>query len=175
MPDTLINAMIGGVQGSLYPSKEQLQIGCDYQMSYLSDIPVESALQKTTVYFDGSCYLCRAEISYYQRKDHDRSLCFVNIAETSVTTPEGISQESAMKRFHVRTREGAILSGAAAFIEVWARLPGWRWVARAASLPGATKLLECGYRLFLPVRPFISKFLGTILRFHALIIGPKRL
>ena len=79
-----------------------------------------------------------------------------------------------MKRFHVRASDGRVLTGAAAFVEVWARLPRWRWVARAASLPGALIALEWGYRLFLPVRPLISRFFGRALRLQAVIGGDKR-
>lgn len=134
-----------------------------------------SALPKLTVYFDGSCSLCRAEIGYYRRKDQDQALCFVDISEASAAPPEGITQERAMKRFHVRASNGRVLSGAAAFVEVWTRLPRWRWAARAASLPGAIIALEWGYRLFLPVRPFISRFFGRVLRLYAVIGGIKRL
>jgi predicted DCC family thiol-disulfide oxidoreductase YuxK len=136
---------------------------------------VESKLPKLTVYFDGSCSLCRAEIGYYRREDQDRALCFVDISETGAIPPEGITQERAMKRFHVRANDGRVLSGAAAFVEVWTRLPRWRWAARAASLPGALIALEWGYRLFLPVRPFISRFFGRVLRLQAVIGGTKRL
>jgi predicted DCC family thiol-disulfide oxidoreductase YuxK len=69
-----------------------------------------------------------------------------------------------MQRFHVRAGDGRVLSGAAAFVEVWTRLPRWRWAARAASLPGALAALELGYRMFLPVRPFISRLLRRGLR-----------
>jgi len=127
------------------------------------------------VYFDGSCSLCRAEIGYCRRKDQERALCFVDISETGAVPPEGITQERAMKRFHVRASDGRVLSGAAAFVEVWTRLPRWRWAASAASLPGALIALEWGYRFFLPVRPFISRFLGQALRLQAVIGGAKRL
>jgi len=136
---------------------------------------VESKLSKSTVYFDGSCFLCRAEIGCYRREDQDRVLCFVDISETGTISPEGITQDRAMKRFHVRASDGRVLSGAAAFVEVWTRLPRWRWAARAASLPGALIALEWGYRLFLPVRPFISRFFGRVLRLQAVIGGTKRL
>ena len=136
---------------------------------------MESELPTSTVYFDGSCSLCRAEIGYYRRNDKDHALCFVDISETSAAPPEGITQEPAMKRFHVRASDGRVLSGAAAFVEVWTRLPRWRWAARAASLPGALITLEWGYRLFLPVRPFISRFFGRVLRLYAVIGGVKRL
>ncbi len=136
---------------------------------------MESKLPKSTVYFDGSCSLCRAEIGYYRRKDQNHALCFVDISETGAAPPEGVSQERAMKRFHVRASDGRVVSGAAAFVEVWTNLPRWRWAARAASLPGALVALEWGYKLFLPVRPFISNFFGRALRLQAVIGGAKRL
>ena len=136
---------------------------------------MKSELQKSTVFFDGSCSLCRAEIGYYRRTDQDHSLCFVDISETSAALPEGVSQERSMKRFHVRASDGRVLSGAAAFVEVWTRLPRWRWASRAASLPGALIALEWGYRLFLLFRPFISRFFGRVLRLQAVIGGTKRL
>jgi predicted DCC family thiol-disulfide oxidoreductase YuxK len=136
---------------------------------------VNSELPKSTVYFDGSCSLCRAEIGYYRRKDQDRALCFIDISENSAVPPEGITKERAMKRFHVRASDGRVLSGAAAFVEVWTRLPRWRWAASAASLPGALIALEWGYRIFLPVRTFSSRLFGRALRLHAIIGGAKRL
>ena len=135
---------------------------------------MEPKHSKTMVYFDGECSLCRSEISVYKRDDRDQALCFVDISEPSAVPPEGISHECAMKRFHVRAGDGRILSGAAAFVEVWTCLPRWRWAARVASLPGALIALERGYKLFLPVRPLISRFLGRVLRLYADISRPKR-
>jgi predicted DCC family thiol-disulfide oxidoreductase YuxK len=135
---------------------------------------VESELSRSAVYFDGSCPLCRAEIEYYRGKDHAGALCFIDVSQTSADAPDGVTQRRAMERFHVRARNGQILSGAAAFVEVWARLPGWRWAARAAALPGALAALELGYRLFLPVRPFISRLFGKIQRLRARADGAKR-
>lgn len=135
---------------------------------------MEPELPKSTVYFDGSCPLCRAEIGYYRRKDQVGALRFVDISKASAVTPEGITQQRAMKRFHVRASDGRVLSGAAAFVEVWNRLPKWRRVARAASLPGALAALELGYRIFLPVRPLISRLFGQVLQLQAVIGGAKR-
>jgi predicted DCC family thiol-disulfide oxidoreductase YuxK len=134
----------------------------------MQEIRVETEVPKSTVFFDGSCPLCRAEIGYYRRKDQAGLLCFVNVSESAALTPEGITQQRAMERFHVRASDGRVLSGAAAFVEVWTRLPKWRWAARAASLPGGLAALELGYRMFLPVRPFISRLFGRVLQFRAI-------
>jgi predicted DCC family thiol-disulfide oxidoreductase YuxK len=114
----------------------------------------------STIFFDGSCPLCRAEIDYYRRADQQAALCFIDISQADAATPEGVTRERALARFHVQARDGRVLSGAAAFIEVWARLPGWRWAARLAALPGAVALLELGYRISLPTRPFLARLVA---------------
>lgn len=102
--------------------------------------------------------MCRTEIGYYHHKDQDCALTFIDISESGSRPPNGISQERAMNRLHFRANDGHVLSGAAAFVEVWTWLPGLRCAARAAALPGALLAMELGYRIFLPVRPFISRF-----------------
>lgn len=128
----------------------------------------------STVYFDGSCPLCRAEIAYYRRTDQAGALCFVDVSKVGAPVPEGLTQQRAMDRFHVRAGDGRVLSGAAAFVEVWSRLPRWRWAARAASLPGALAVLEFGYRMFLPVRPLISGLVGRAARLTSTGAGGRR-
>lgn len=115
---------------------------------------------KTTAYYDGACPLCRAEIAYYRRQDKEGVVCFVDVAAPDAATPEGVTQGQAMRRFHVRGHDGQVRSGAAAFAAIWAQLPGWRWAARVAALPGVLPTLELGYRLFLPIRPYISRLAG---------------
>ncbi len=135
---------------------------------------MQSDLSKATVYFDGSCPLCRAEIGLYRRRDQADALCFVDVSAPGAVTPQGMSQQQAMERFHVRAGDGRVLSGARAFVEVWSCLPGWRWAARAATLPGASAVLEWGYRMFLPVRPFISCLYGRVLQHRAVGEGANR-
>jgi len=134
----------------------------------------QSVPSSSTVFFDGSCALCRAEIGYYRRQDQSAALCFVDVSQTGAAVPAGISRRSAMERFHVRTSDGRVVSGAAAFVEIWSRLPRWSWAARAATLPGALAVLEFGYRIFLPLRPSISGLVRRLVQLRARSAGAHR-
>ncbi len=109
-----------------------------------------------TVYFDGACPLCRAEISHYQAQDRAAVMRFCDISRATGEIAPGLTATQAMARFHVRRGDGEIVSGAAAFVAIWRLLPRWRWAARLASLPGAMGVLEFGYRIWLWLRPMLS-------------------
>ena len=108
------------------------------------------------VYFDGSCPLCSAEIRHYASRLGAERLRFVDVSDPDAALGPELSADDAMRRFHVRSPDGKLLSGARAFVAIWQTLPGWRLAARIASLPGVTAILEVGYRLFLPIRPALS-------------------
>lgn len=110
-----------------------------------------------TVYFDGSCPLCTFEISHYASQKGGDRLSFVDVTRKGSDLGSDLSAEAAMGRFHVRLADGRLLSGARAFVAIWSTLPGWRWAARLARLPGVTLMLEGAYRVFLPIRPVMSK------------------
>jgi len=121
--------------------------------------PPTQAPAAVTVYFDGACPLCRREIAHYQRVDRGAALCFVDVSAPGAQTPVGVDRRLALARFHVLAGDGRVVSGAAAFVELWSLLPGWRWAARLARVPGALWLLELSYRLFLPLRPRLARWL----------------
>ena len=109
-----------------------------------------------TVLYDGACPLCRREISVYQNLQPlktGQSLKFLDVSLPDSALPAGGVRSEYLARFHVQRENGQVLSGAAAFAALWATLPGWRWLALLARLPGATPLLELVYRGFLLVRP----------------------
>jgi len=108
--------------------------------------------------------LCRAEIGYYRRKDSLEALSFIDVSKPDAAVPVGLTQSRAMERFHVRAGNGELLSGAAAFVELWVRLPRWRWAARAAAIPGVLPVLELSYRLFLRGRPMLVWIFGRVAR-----------
>jgi predicted DCC family thiol-disulfide oxidoreductase YuxK len=125
---------------------------------------VQSERRSLTVYFDGGCSLCQAEINHYRKQEGADKICFRDVSISEEMPAGDLTKEQAMERFHVRGNDGSLLSGAAAFVAVWSTLPRWKWAARLAALPGILMMLEIAYRLFLPVRPILSSLLGRFTR-----------
>ena len=122
--------------------------------------------QSLTVYFDGACPLCQAEINHYRKQEGAGAICFVDVSRSEETLAVDLTKQQAMKRFHVRANDGLLLSGAAAFVAVWSTLPRWRLAARLAALPGILRILEAAYRLFLPARPAVSRLFRLVQGWH---------
>lgn len=109
------------------------------------------------VYYDGACPLCQREIAHYRAIDRDGRVDFVDLAQDGVETGPDLSHDDALARFHVRDGDGRLMSGAAAFVRLWQELPGWRWLAPVAKIPGVTWVLERAYRGILPLRPRLQR------------------
>jgi len=114
-----------------------------------------------TVLYDGACPLCRREIGLYrglQPLQPDMPVCFADVSDAALPLPPGTTREQLLARFHVRGRDGQLVSGAQAFLALWAALPGWRWLARVGRVPGAAWVMERSYRLFLRWRPTLQRW-----------------
>jgi predicted DCC family thiol-disulfide oxidoreductase YuxK len=121
-----------------------------------------------TVYYDGSCPLCRLEIGHYQCQRGAEKIDFVDVSDPNIPVGGDLDRKAAMARFHVRESDGQLFSGAEAFARIWQRLPSWHWAARLARVPGVARVLELAYRGFLPIRPYVSRTACRIQRWRAL-------
>lgn len=115
-----------------------------------------------TVLYDGSCPLCRREVGVYQGLQPRQPIAWQDVSATHAQLPGDGQRQTYMARFHVQQADGTVLSGAAAFVALWAILPGWRWLARLAALPGITPCMEWLYCRFLVVRPWLQKAVVAI-------------
>ncbi|GDX56733.1 thiol-disulfide oxidoreductase [Comamonadaceae bacterium] len=125
---------------------------------------MNESVEKTpqlTVLYDGACPLCRREIGVYrglQPLRPESPLCFADVSDASLALPPDTTREQLLARFHVLSQSGQLLSGAQAFLALWAALPGWRWLALAGRLPGMAWVMERTYLLFLRWRPLLQRW-----------------
>ncbi|MDF1793072.1 MAG: DUF393 domain-containing protein, partial [Thalassobaculaceae bacterium] len=90
------------------------------------------------VFYNGACPVCRSEIDHYRRiADRHRltALAWTDITSRAGTlAPWGVDDDAVVRRLHVVGADGRLLAGVDAFIEIWARLPRYGWLARLASV-----------------------------------------
>lgn len=115
-----------------------------------------------TVYYDGACPLCSAEIAFYRRRTGDVE--FVDVSDPATPLPEGVTREAALARFHVRDGEGRMRSGADGFATLWRAVPGWGWLGRLEGVPGIRAVMEGAYRVFLRLRPGLVRLFVRLQR-----------
>ncbi len=108
-------------------------------------------MTKVTVWFDGSCPLCRREVALLRRLDRDAAVDFIDVGTGDGACP--IDRSDLLNRFHAREDHGPMLSGAAAFAAMWRVLPLLRPFGLIARHPAILAVLERLYRLFLRLRP----------------------
>jgi predicted DCC family thiol-disulfide oxidoreductase YuxK len=110
--------------------------------------------ERLTVYYDGGCPVCSREIGLYQRRPGGETFAWVDVTQADeAALGPGLSRTSALARMHVRRPDGSVVTGAAAFAEIWRGMPGLRWLARLIAIPPFGGLAELGYAVFLRARP----------------------
>ena len=111
-----------------------------------------------TVYFDGGCPICSAEIAYYRRQPGAQACEWIDVcscAEEALGL--GLARDTALRRFHVRRADGQLVDGMRGFAALWSTLPRTAWLGRIASFGPMPALFEVAYRIFLAVRPLWRK------------------
>lgn len=106
-----------------------------------------------TVWYDGDCPICMAEIALMSRLDRASVIEFVDLRLPGACPSD---REARLARLHAQPRGGPMVAGAAAFVAMWRVLPALRPLAVLASPPPVLWLLERAYSLFLRLRPALQ-------------------
>lgn len=85
----------------------------------------------------------------------------------------GLSKDQALSRFHVAQADGTLISGGAAFAELWASLPGFRPMGRLFRHPFLIWMLIGTYEWFLKFRPFLLRVIGERSPVIKRVVPPK--
>jgi predicted DCC family thiol-disulfide oxidoreductase YuxK len=119
-----------------------------------------------TLYYDGRCPLCQAEMLYLQHRDHLGLLNCVDITLNDFdANATGLSCERAMASIHGQLANGDWVTGVAVFAAAYERV-GLRRMAWLLSRPSLQPVLGWGYARFARHRYTLSRWFGpSVLRF----------
>ncbi len=124
-----------------------------------------TAAPELTMYYDGQCPLCVAEVEFLQTRNTQGQLAFVDITHTGFEAEgHNISCEAAMAQIHGRTADGQVLIGVPVFATAY-KLANLRVLAWVLSRRWLMPVLQPAYVLFAKHRQAISKRIGpSVLR-----------
>lgn len=117
-------------------------------------------LPKLTLFYDGACPLCQAEILFLSGRNHANLLEFIDInSEKYDALKVGVSCEQALAAMYGQYADGTLINGPAVFPEAYRRanLPTLAWLFSRKTVQPA---LQMGYQFFAKNRHAISKVLG---------------
>ena len=121
---------------------------------------LQQSSEMLTIYYDGLCPLCMAEIHFLTARNRKGLLSFVDISSKEFADAgHPVSCATAMAQIHGRLGNGQLLTGVPVFIEAYRRadLRVLVWLlSRAWTRP----LLDLGYVWFARYRQSISRVIG---------------
>lgn len=117
-------------------------------------------LEKLTLFYDGACPLCQAEILFLSGRNHAHLLDFVDInSEQFDPQKVGVSCETALAAMYGQFESGKLIQGAAVFPEAYRRADLPR-LASFFSIKFLQPFFKLAYLFFAKNRHAISGLLG---------------
>lgn len=114
-----------------------------------------------SVFYDGSCSVCAAEIEHYLRQDRDGKLIAVDISAPSFKPEEyGIPLTAFMYEMHIIDRSGHIYLGVEAFWAIWQAFPTstlYGLMGAMVTAPVLNQFARLLYKGFANIRPYLPK------------------
>ena len=119
-----------------------------------------------TIFHDGNCPVCRADVANLKAHNHDANLRFIDIAEPAFdASAYGKTQSELLTEIHAMRPNGSFVSGMEVFRLAY-RAVGLGWIIAPASMPLLRGPADAAYRLFARHRPWISRHFGFV--FHGI-------
>jgi predicted DCC family thiol-disulfide oxidoreductase YuxK len=127
-------------------------------------VPGRQSLQQSpdllTIYYDGLCPLCMAEIHFLTARNRKGLLSFVDISNKEFADAgHPVSCADAMSQIRGRLGSGQLLTGVPVFIEAYRRAD-LRLLAWLLSRAWTRPILDLGYIWFARYRQSISRVIG---------------
>ena len=114
-------------------------------------------MTKLTIFYDGGCPLCAAEIDHLKKLNSELNLAFENIYATDFTQRfPHIDKQAADLVLHGQLQSGEMIYGLEVTYQAWAMVGKRHWVA-ALRWHLFKQCAELGYRFFAKYRHRISR------------------
>ena len=98
------------------------------------------------VYFNNSCKICKAEIDLY-KKEKVEEIDWIDITDnTSATKETSKNSKELLRRLHVKDGE-KVLEGAESFLEVWKKIPKYKFLYNFFKLPIIFTIFSLSYEV----------------------------
>ena len=108
-----------------------------------------SDTDKTTVYYNSACPVCRSGVAAQQGAMGACEIEWIDVhANPEAVRALGIDIEAVREKLHVIGADGRVQVGADAFAALWSRTRGLRWLARLIAFPRAHALAQRAYDAF---------------------------
>lgn len=88
---------------------------------------------KHTIYFDGSCDLCKVAVDVIDTSSGTPPVSYKDASKGE--TPEGVSQRQVMSAVYVVDDQGNTYVGLDGVIQILSTMPSWKWLGRLLALP----------------------------------------
>ena len=119
-------------------------------------------MKKLTMFYDGLCPLCQAEIQFLSGRNEAGLLSFVDINSEQYSAERvGVSCNEALASMCAQYDDGGLIQGVEVFSAAYSRanLPKLAWLF---SRPALKPFWNVGYRFFAKNRHAISALLGPL-------------
>ncbi|QWD87411.1 DUF393 domain-containing protein [Polynucleobacter paludilacus] len=119
-------------------------------------------LEKLTLFYDGTCPLCQAEILFLSKRNQAGLLSFVDINSRQYDPSQvGVSCDIALASMYAQYESGKLINGVEVFLQAYKRanLPVLVWLF---SRPYLRPIFNGSYQLFARFRHPISRTIGPM-------------
>ncbi len=108
---------------------------------------------KVKVFYNKSCKICKSEIDHYKRHCNNKISWIDMIKNEEAQTLTSKTNRELLRRIHV-IKDGKVISGAKAFLEIWKQIPRYNFLYRVFKI----KFFYFFLFLFYEVAAFILFF-----------------
>ena len=110
------------------------------------NLPLKDNYYGMKVYFNNSCKICRTEINLY-KKENIKGIKWVDITNNSQAEKETLKNDKALlRRLHIKEKN-KVFEGAEAFLQVWKKIPKYKFLYNFFKLPIIFTIFKYGYEI----------------------------